>query len=289
MTFHRIKEEALPSLTFKSEPHCGGRVSEGKDFYTFYFIVLLSKAHFVCLVAYRLFHFEKLLFIFVKAENIVIHILIHTIQLIYSAKKSCPLASYTVAGMSIGIVSLVSPNGMLLIRPAPPKFGRQYSIIEEILSSPAGSCGSQSTHGPDRCCTELQFSVVGPTDPDVGATNVEIDGPSPATASSGMHLDQNGIQVKTDLPEMAAAGNGFLNIGSHECRISFPTSTVVGKWWVCPGLLTWGVWFPKTAGGCVGSRFCGIPSVLGLPVGKDFWSFPSVSWGEASSVLGEFT
>ena len=96
MTFHCIEEVARPSLTFQYEPHCGqcdiwlgGRVSEGSDFYTFYFVVLLSKAHFVCLVAYCLFHFEKLLFVFVKVENIVIHILIHTIQLIYSAQKLC--------------------------------------------------------------------------------------------------------------------------------------------------------------------------------------------------------
>ena len=92
MTFHLIEEVALLSLTFQSEPHCGqcniwlggggGRVSEGSDFYTFYFAVLLSKAHFICLVACYLFHFEKLLFVFVKAENLVMHILIHMIQLI---------------------------------------------------------------------------------------------------------------------------------------------------------------------------------------------------------------
>ena len=89
MTFHRIEEVALPSLTFQSEPHCkqcdiwlgGGRVSGGSGFYTFYFVVLLRKAHFVCLGAYCLFRFEKLLSVFVKAENIVIHILIHTILL----------------------------------------------------------------------------------------------------------------------------------------------------------------------------------------------------------------
>ena len=97
MTLHRVEEVALPSLIFQSEPHCGQcdnwlgvRVSEGSDFYTFYFVVLLSKAHFVCLVACGLFRFEKLLFVFVKAENIVIHILIHSIQLIYLAKKLCP-------------------------------------------------------------------------------------------------------------------------------------------------------------------------------------------------------
>ena len=70
----------------------GRRVSEGSDFYTFYFAVLLSKAHFVCLVAcyFFFFLFEKSLFVFVKVENIVIHILIHTIQLIFSAQKLCP-------------------------------------------------------------------------------------------------------------------------------------------------------------------------------------------------------
>ena len=57
----------------------GGRVSEESDFYTFYFAVFLRKAYFVCLGACCLFHFEKLLFVFVKDENVVIHILIHTI------------------------------------------------------------------------------------------------------------------------------------------------------------------------------------------------------------------
>ena len=64
----------------------GERVSGGSDFYTFYFAVL-SEAHFVCLGACCLFRFEKLFYVFVKAENIVIHILIHTIQLIFSAQK----------------------------------------------------------------------------------------------------------------------------------------------------------------------------------------------------------
>ena len=96
MTFHRIEEVALPSLTFQSELHYGQcdiwlgvRVKGGSDFYTFYFVVLLSKAHFVCLGACCLFRFEKLLSVFLKAENIVIHILIHTIQLIFSAQKFC--------------------------------------------------------------------------------------------------------------------------------------------------------------------------------------------------------
>ena len=43
----------------------------------------LSKAHFVCLVACRLFRFVKPFVCFCKAENIVIYILIHTIQLIF--------------------------------------------------------------------------------------------------------------------------------------------------------------------------------------------------------------
>ena len=97
MTFHRIKEVTLSSLTFQSEPHCGqcdiwlgGRVSEESDFYTFYFGVLLSKDHFICLGACCLFCFENLLFVFIKAENIVIHILILTIQLIFSAQKLYP-------------------------------------------------------------------------------------------------------------------------------------------------------------------------------------------------------
>ena len=47
----------------------------------------LSKAHFVCLVACCLFHFVKLFVCFCKAENIVIYILIHTIQLIFSIQK----------------------------------------------------------------------------------------------------------------------------------------------------------------------------------------------------------
>ena len=50
-----------------------GRVSEGSDFYTFDFTVLLSKAYFVCLVACFLFRFVKLLVCFCKAENIVIY------------------------------------------------------------------------------------------------------------------------------------------------------------------------------------------------------------------------
>ena len=51
----------------------GGRVSEGSDFSTFDFTVLLSKAHFVCLVACFLFRFVKLFVCFCKDENIVIH------------------------------------------------------------------------------------------------------------------------------------------------------------------------------------------------------------------------
>ena len=101
MTFHHIEEVALPSLTFQFEPHCGQcdiwlgrRVSGGSDFYTFYFTVLLSEAHFVCLGACCLFRFEKLLFFLVKDENIVIHILIHTIQLIFSAKKLYPFCTH---------------------------------------------------------------------------------------------------------------------------------------------------------------------------------------------------
>ena len=97
MTFHRIEEVAVPSLIFQSEPHCGqcdiwlgGRVSGGIDFYTFYFAFLLSKAHFVCLGACCLFHFEKLSSVFVKSQNIVIHILIHTIQIIFSSQKLYP-------------------------------------------------------------------------------------------------------------------------------------------------------------------------------------------------------
>ena len=34
--------------------------------------------------------FSGLLFVFIKAENIVIYILIHTTQLIFLAKKLCP-------------------------------------------------------------------------------------------------------------------------------------------------------------------------------------------------------
>ena len=97
------EEVALSSLTFQFKTHygqCGiwfvggggggGRFSEGSDFYTFYFVILLIKAHFVCLVACCLFRFEKLLFVFVKDENIVIHIIIHTIHLIFLAQKLCP-------------------------------------------------------------------------------------------------------------------------------------------------------------------------------------------------------
>ena len=44
----------------------------------------------MCLVACCLFRFAKLVFVFVKAENLVIYILIHTIQLIFSTEKLCP-------------------------------------------------------------------------------------------------------------------------------------------------------------------------------------------------------
>ena len=57
MTFQRlhIEEVALPSLTVKSEPHCGRcdiwlggvRVSEGSGFYIHVFVAILSKAHFM--------------------------------------------------------------------------------------------------------------------------------------------------------------------------------------------------------------------------------------------------
>ena len=42
----------------------GGRVSEGSDFYTFDFTTLLSKAHFVCLVACWLFIFIEVVCLF---------------------------------------------------------------------------------------------------------------------------------------------------------------------------------------------------------------------------------
>ena len=64
----------------------GGRVSEGSDFYTldisfFFFFTLfesatcVSKAQFVCLVAFFLLLFEKA--VFEKAENLVTHTVIH--------------------------------------------------------------------------------------------------------------------------------------------------------------------------------------------------------------------
>ena len=41
-------------------------------------------------IACCLVSFEKMVFVFLKTENIVIRILIHTIQLIFSAQKLCP-------------------------------------------------------------------------------------------------------------------------------------------------------------------------------------------------------
>ena len=52
---------------------------------------VFEQAHFVCLVACCLFLFVKMLVCFCKAENIVIYLFIHTIQLTFSILKLHPL------------------------------------------------------------------------------------------------------------------------------------------------------------------------------------------------------
>ena len=66
-------------------------------------------------IAYCLVCFEKMVFVFVKTENIVIHILIHTIQLIFSTQKLCPFFFFFVVFPVLQVEKLKHCSMLLML------------------------------------------------------------------------------------------------------------------------------------------------------------------------------